>query len=684
MAERGPRSRDGWRTGQGGQPGRDPGRQGAPCTASTDERDRHRQADDHRQPARPGNRQVREATEAGGPGDRAGGPAGRGRSRAVAEASGTGPRARSADAGSGDAPSAPTRSRSAGASTTRREPALSAGIDPADELDRVAGLDQAEERGGFTGQDDPSGRAPVVEREPVAHERRRRGRRRGPARPTCSPSWLSSTDATGRPAAVPARRHGRVDHGVGRPLGDPALDAAAPDAVGRRRSELARCRPASAGPRRTVGPRRPDTAGGRSRRPSPDDPRRASSRAILAPGSPLITTRVEPTRISARQRSPELVDVDDRSGDPDEPPLDRDRRRAGQGPRGGQGRRPEVGHGARPDPRRVVRTPDLADDPQAMARAMARSHRSAGGPRSPAVASWMTIRRPVASSRLAGTVTTPTTETVRPWRASARAIDTLDGLVGPELGAGRRGRRRRRGRPGGRCRPGRAATAGSRPGRPSARHAGRRSRSAGSGARRRGPRRRSRSSRPTSTRARSPASSTTHRARPPADFVGACSTMPVRVTSRPSVASPSSADPTAAGAGSGIRVASGTIPPTVVRISSWPYGSASVPLTTSRSPRAGRATSVGQPDEDAAGVIAEGEQRGRPEPAGLGRHDPADAHRRPHGQRPNGRDRAVRPGSRWPSGIGVAVGVGAGGRGRAGRRCGGRRRRGCRRGGGRG
>jgi hypothetical protein len=78
---------------------------------------------------------------------------------------------------------------------------------------------------------------------------------------------------------------------------------------------------------------------------------------------------------------------------------------------------------------------------------------------------------------------------------------------------------------------------------------------------------------------------------PPVVFVGLCSMVPVIAARRASVASPRSAASTLVAGGSDAPVEIGTIPPTAARTSSWPYGSASLPLTSRSAPRAGAAPS---------------------------------------------------------------------------------------------
>ena len=52
------------------------------------------------------------------------------------------------------------------------------------------------------------------------------------------------------------------------------------------------------------------------------------------------------------------------------------------------------------------------------------------------VPSWITIRRPDVSSRVAGIVLTPTTETIRSLSGMARAIVTPAGVPEPGFGVG--------------------------------------------------------------------------------------------------------------------------------------------------------------------------------------------------------------------------------------------------------
>ena len=57
------------------------------------------------------------------------------------------------------------------------------GLDPPDRVQRIVGLDQRQELESGTAEHDPADRGPVIEREAIGAEGRRRGRRRGPACP---------------------------------------------------------------------------------------------------------------------------------------------------------------------------------------------------------------------------------------------------------------------------------------------------------------------------------------------------------------------------------------------------------------------------------------------------------------------------------------------------------------------
>ncbi len=79
---------------------------------------------------------------------------------------------------------------------------------------------------------------------------------------------------------------------------------------------------------------------------------------------------------------------------------------------------------------------------------------------------------------------------------------------------------------------------------------------------------------------------------PPEPLVGRFGTTPLTTTRRLSVASPAASDPSAIGAGS-VPGPTTTVPLASGRISSWPYGAASLPVTSTSMPRAGAWTPAG-------------------------------------------------------------------------------------------
>ena len=111
------------------------------------------------------------------------------------------------------------------------------------------------------------------------------------------------------------------------------------------------------------------------------------------------------------------------------------------------------------------------------------------------------------------------------------------------------------------------------------------------------------------------------------------------------------------------------------RISSWPYGAASLPATSSSVPRAYVPDAGGQVDDEAARRVGDAQQGRGAEPPGLRDHHAGRPHLRPDCDRadlPEGEDRArrrrvgvvVAPGSDVDVavgvGVGATVGVGAG------------------------
>ena len=115
------------------------------------------------------------------------------------------------------------------------------------------------------------------------------------------------------------------------------------------------------------------------------------------------------------------------------------------------------------------------------------------------------------------------------------------------------------------------------------------------------------------------------------------------------------------------------------RISSWPYGAASLPVTSSRAPRWYVAASARHVHDQAGGRVTDRQEGGRPEPALLGGHDAGGAHHRSRpgssgrrrvgssqGEGRRGGRRRSASGSAWASPVGrrgsdrVGVGVGVG------------------------
>ena len=97
------------------------------------------------------------------------------------------------------------------------------------------------------------------------------------------------------------------------------------------------------------------------------------------------------------------------------------------------------------------------------------------------------------------------------------------------------------------------------------------------------------------------------------------------------------------------------------RTSSWPYGSASVPVTSSHVPTVGSRRRVGEADDDRGGRVLDRDQGGRPETTGFGRDDAADGD--PAAGLPTTgarRSRSVRDGDGEGVGVGLGVGVGVG------------------------
>ena len=103
--------------------------------------------------------------------------------------------------------------------------------------------------------------------------------------------------------------------------------------------------------------------------------------------------------------------------------------------------------------------------------------------------------------------------------------------------------------------------------------------------------------------------------------------VPVTRTRRPSLASPIAPASSTDGAGS-TPVPIGVTPPVEARSSTWPYGSASAPRTSSLVPRSGCGDAVGEADGEPAGVIGDHEDRRRPEAPGLRDDHAADRHGR--------------------------------------------------------
>ncbi len=107
---------------------------------------------------------------------------------------------------------------------------------------------------------------------------------------------------------------------------------------------------------------------------------------------------------------------------------------------------------------------------------------------------------------------------------------------------------------------------------------------------------------------------------PLVDLVGLAATTPLRRTSRPSVDSLGPEGGRSEGAGAE-PVPVATMPVAEGRISSWPYGSASGPVTSRTWPRDGGATPLGQLDDDAAGRIRDRQERRCSQPTRLGGDD---------------------------------------------------------------
>ncbi len=276
------------------------------------------------------------------------------------------------------------------------------------------------------------------------------------------------------------------------------------------------------------------------------------------------------------------LDIDDRPGGLDEAPLERRAGCAGQPGRPRHRGRAAVDDRGGPDPRGAVGPDDLDRSPGSAGPAAARTA-SVGSQTSIApVRSWMTIRRPVASSRLDGIVTTPSAVTFAPIRPTileiGSAVRNAEGAGVPD-GRGVAGRRRRRGpgRSAGRRRRGRGSRAGSRRARPS-----------GSPAARRSPVSRYRRPATRSVRVTRLEASNRMRTRPPASSTS----VPTRTSAVDLASAPSSVPVTRAETTLGPLVETGrrqveglrrrrqTRSPArcrrgSVRTSSWPYGAAS-------------------------------------------------------------------------------------------------------------
>ncbi len=155
---------------------------------------------------------------------------------------------------------------------------------------------------------------------------------------------------------------------------------------------------------------------------------------------------------------------------------------------------------------------------------------------------------------------------------------------------------------------------------------------------------------------------------PPADRVGLASSRPRTETSRPSVDSPGPFDPSGTGWGTGADPVE-RMSPVLGRSSSWPYGSASTPLTTREVPRgyplapSGRRTTIPPVPSPMA------RRRGEPSRPASAVTMPATVT-----VSPMARVRAAAGVSADGSAVGAGVGVGVGAWGSAWRRASGRGR----------
>ena len=303
----------------------------------------------------------------------------------------------------------PTRTIPAGSSIAS-DPAVGRPLDPPDGLERVAGRSRTElERPRPRAR---SGRRPSRRRGRSRPSRSpRRGRRRGPARRRARRSRRGRCRRASRRYRAPPPAPAIAVPAAVSPRPDPVV---APPADGRRpaRRVVGRADRAS-GPPPTRHDREAAVRGGRVRpADDPDDGRRSAlderrrRDAAHRPG-PRIGTRLPPTtQLGRASDRPSRWTSTMSPRDADEPPFV-----------GGAGRGPELEGAGIPRRCRAIAAagrirgapyarPTSPVDADPAIRRRARSRRSGGRTSIAAVPSWMTMRRPVASSSVGRTVVT--------------------------------------------------------------------------------------------------------------------------------------------------------------------------------------------------------------------------------------------------------------------------------------